>query len=161
MDPEQLAVDTIRALTMDAVQAANSGHPGMPMGMADLAVLDEKGTIAGHAGDDHLLGLYRASIVKARDIDPPIGRGDHLVQRRDARGDHLGRGGPGQAEIEDLHCPARGDLDVGRLEVAVDDALLVGGAEAGEDRVLGETPVTTFTRSTREGCSTRRLASAP
>ncbi len=36
---EQLAVDTIRVLSMDAVQRANSGHPGMPMGMADLAVV--------------------------------------------------------------------------------------------------------------------------
>ena len=25
--------------TMDAVQAANSGHPGMPMGMADIATV--------------------------------------------------------------------------------------------------------------------------
>lgn len=30
-------VNTIRTLSMDAVQAANSGHPGMPMGMADTA----------------------------------------------------------------------------------------------------------------------------
>jgi len=36
---EQLAADTIRVLSMDAVQQANSGHPGMPMGMADLAVV--------------------------------------------------------------------------------------------------------------------------
>jgi transketolase len=30
--------DAIRFLAMDAVQAANSGHPGMPMGMAEIAV---------------------------------------------------------------------------------------------------------------------------
>ena len=30
--------NAIRALAMDAVQQANSGHPGMPMGMAEIAV---------------------------------------------------------------------------------------------------------------------------
>jgi transketolase len=35
----QLSANTIRFLAADAVQAANSGHPGMPMGMADTAVV--------------------------------------------------------------------------------------------------------------------------
>ncbi|HEV3122653.1 MAG TPA: transketolase [Isosphaeraceae bacterium] len=34
---DQLCINTIRTLSMDAVQAANSGHPGTPMGMAPVA----------------------------------------------------------------------------------------------------------------------------
>jgi transketolase len=34
---DELSVNTIRTLSMDAVQAANSGHPGAPMGLAPLA----------------------------------------------------------------------------------------------------------------------------
>jgi transketolase len=36
---EQLAITTIRTLAMDAVQAANSGHPGTPMALAPVAYL--------------------------------------------------------------------------------------------------------------------------
>src|SRR5690242_10525491 len=43
-NPEKVAMpsrrelaNAIRALSMDAVEAAKSGHPGMPMGMADIA----------------------------------------------------------------------------------------------------------------------------
>ncbi|MBX9896553.1 MAG: transketolase [Qipengyuania sp.] len=41
LDPDRLApmANAIRALSMDAVEAANSGHPGMPMGMADVATV--------------------------------------------------------------------------------------------------------------------------
>ena len=34
---DQLAVNTIRTLSVDAVEAANSGHPGLPMGAAPMA----------------------------------------------------------------------------------------------------------------------------
>jgi transketolase len=37
-DQTTLLANTIRALAMDAVQQANSGHPGAPMGMAEMAV---------------------------------------------------------------------------------------------------------------------------
>ena len=41
VDPARYApmANAIRALAMDAVEAANSGHPGMPMGMADVATV--------------------------------------------------------------------------------------------------------------------------
>src|SRR5262245_59905045 len=35
----RLLANAIRALAMDAVEAAKSGHPGMPMGMADAATV--------------------------------------------------------------------------------------------------------------------------
>jgi len=38
-DIRQKMADTIRFLAADMVQSANSGHPGAPMGLADIAVV--------------------------------------------------------------------------------------------------------------------------
>src|SRR5258708_14697261 len=38
-DGTRRMANAIRALAMDAVEAAKSGHPGMPMGMADVATV--------------------------------------------------------------------------------------------------------------------------
>ena len=36
-EKDQLAIDTIRALSIDAIEEANSGHPGLPMEAAPMA----------------------------------------------------------------------------------------------------------------------------
>lgn len=36
-EKDQLAIDTIRALSIDSIEKANSGHPGLPMGAAPMA----------------------------------------------------------------------------------------------------------------------------
>lgn len=38
-EKDQLAIDTIRALSIDAIEKANSGHPGLPMGAAPMAYI--------------------------------------------------------------------------------------------------------------------------
>jgi len=39
LETHQVTANVIRGLAMDAVQKAESGHPGLPMGMADAAVV--------------------------------------------------------------------------------------------------------------------------
>ena len=49
----QQMANAIRALTMDAVQQANSGHPGAPMGMADMAVALRGDHLQHNPGNPH------------------------------------------------------------------------------------------------------------
>ena len=51
--------DCIRALSMDAVQQAKSGHPGMPMGMADIATVLFSEFLRFDAADPHWLDRDR------------------------------------------------------------------------------------------------------
>src|SRR5260221_73938 len=62
--------NAIRALAMDAVQAANSGHPGMPMGMAEIALAlwgrhlrNTRVTRKWAGGDRYVLSTERGSML--------------------------------------------------------------------------------------------------
>jgi transketolase len=52
-DLDQLCIDTIRTLSMDAVQQANSGHPGLPMAMAPVAHLLYTRVLRHNPADPH------------------------------------------------------------------------------------------------------------
>ena len=53
MSPRPELANAIRALAMDAVQKANSGHPGMPMGMADIAEVLWNGHLRHNPANPH------------------------------------------------------------------------------------------------------------
>ena len=52
-DIDRRCIDTIRALSMDTVQKANSGHPGLPMGMAPAAYLLYQRIMRHNPADPH------------------------------------------------------------------------------------------------------------
>ena len=72
---DQLCINTIRTLSMDAVQKANSGHPGTPMALAPVAY---------HLWQNHLvydpdepLWPNRDRFARQQDAGPPGVPDDH------------------------------------------------------------------------------------
>ena len=55
----QMMANAVRALSIDAVQKAKSGHPGMPMGMADIAVALWTRHLRHNPADPHWIGRDR------------------------------------------------------------------------------------------------------
>ncbi len=51
--PRQRLCDALRMLSIDAVEAAKSGHPGMPMGMAEIAEVLWRGYLKHNPADPH------------------------------------------------------------------------------------------------------------
>jgi transketolase N-terminal domain/subunit len=70
----RLTADTIRGLAMDAVQKANSGHPGMPMGMADAAVVLWTGFLKHNPADPLWADRDREKLVGSSPILPATRR---------------------------------------------------------------------------------------
>ena len=56
---EQLCINTIRTLSIDAVQKANSGHPGLPMGAAPMAYVLWKNHLHHHPKNPHWIDRDR------------------------------------------------------------------------------------------------------
>jgi len=71
----RLAADTIRGLAMEAVQKANSGHPGMPMGMADAAVAVSQAQSGRslYAGDVDQREHLRLATKRLRELAATVG----------------------------------------------------------------------------------------
>ena len=63
------AVNTIKFLAVDAVEQANSGHPGMPMGMADTAHLLWTEFLRLDPSDPNWLGRDRRGTIQEGERD--------------------------------------------------------------------------------------------
>jgi transketolase len=70
-DIDQLAINTIRMLAIDAVQKANSGHPGTPMDAAPTAYVLWQRFLRYDPADPHWLDLLATKNIRARVVSMP------------------------------------------------------------------------------------------
>jgi transketolase len=102
---ERRMADAIRALAIDAVEAAKSGHPGMPMGMADVATV----LFTGHL-------KYDAADPRWPDRDRFVlsaGHGSMLLYALLHLTGHAGMGIEELRRFRQLHSPAAGHPEFG------------------------------------------------
>ena len=82
---------------MDAVQKANSGHPGMPMGMADIATILFKDILKFDSNDPNLDGVVdvletvKESAEELSDNDELVTKVDELIQSNKALQDKINK----------------------------------------------------------------------
>ena len=91
--------DAIRALAIDAVEQAKSGHPGMPMGMADVATALWTRFLKFDAADPRWPDRDRFVLS--------AGHGSMLLYALLHLTGHAGMGDRGAARFRQLHSPGR------------------------------------------------------
>ena len=97
--------DCIRALAIDAVEAAKSGHPGMPMGMADAATALFAGAVKFDAADPRWPDRDRFVLS--------AGHGSMLLYALLHLTGHAGMGIEQLKQFRQLHSPAAGHPEFG------------------------------------------------
>jgi len=89
---DQTSADAIRVLTLDAVQTANSGHPGMPLGMADVAYVLYKHFLKADPSAHDWFNRDRFVGMRARSFTPsfisPATASPSTTSRHSASGAH-------------------------------------------------------------------------
>lgn len=102
---ERRMADCIRALAIDAVEAAKSGHPGMPMGMADAATVLFSRFVKFDAADPRWPDRDRFVLS--------AGHGSMLLYSLLHLTGHAGMGIPELKRFRQLHSPAAGHPEFG------------------------------------------------
>ena len=103
-DPRRMA-NAIRALAIDAVEQAKSGHPGMPMGMADAATALFAGFLKYDAADPRWPDRDRFVLS--------AGHGSMLLYALLHLTGHEGMGADDLKRFRQLHSPAAGHPEFG------------------------------------------------
>jgi transketolase len=102
---ERVAANAIRALAIDAVEAAKSGHPGMPMGMADVAAVLWRKFLKYDAADARWWDRDRFVLS--------AGHGSMLLYALLHLTGHEGMGMPELRNFRQLHAAAAGHPEYG------------------------------------------------